>query len=115
MSYYACGDGWLPLIREAEAIVDKWNDEHPDAVLNFMSYCTDEKLELVDVKEKWGLLRLSCNFYPDDIYSKMRLLENRSKDICEYCGSTENVTTQRIRGWYKTLCPKCAEGDRNKF
>ena len=113
MSYYACGDGWLPLIREAEAIVDKWNDEHPDIVLNLCG--TDEKLELVDVKEKWGLLRMYCNFYPDDVFDKMRLLENRSKDICEQCGSTDNVKLQKIRGWYKTLCPKCAEKDRNKL
>ena len=27
-NYYECGDGWLPLIKEAEYIVEQYNKKH---------------------------------------------------------------------------------------
>ena len=42
-NYYECGDGWLPLIKEAENIVEQYNKKHKNT----------EPLEFLQIKEKF--------------------------------------------------------------
>lgn len=102
---YECGDGWLPLIKEAQKIIDEWNDGHKDMV----------KVEFVQVKEKWGELCLYCNLYPEEILEKIMEICKRSHHICENCGTTENVTTEPTHGWVFTLCPSCREKELLRY
>lgn len=102
---YECGPGWLPLIEEAKKLVDEWNEKHQDGFDTWGG----EKLEFAQVKEKWGALCIYLNFYPDELVGKMIDLEERSRHICEHCGTTENVNLEKTHGWYMTLCPKCRQ------
>lgn len=101
-NYYECGNGWLPIINDAILIVDNWNLEH-------FGKDTNELLQFVQIKEKFGKLCLYLNYYPDEIENQIHELENQSLEICEGCGTIENVTTEQTRGWIYTLCPKCRE------
>lgn len=93
--YYECGKGWEPLILRAEAIVCKYNQEHPD----------DEQIEFTQIKEKFGQLRLYIWPHIKEVDSQLRELENQSSNICEECGKP----AQRIkyRNWLYTLCGDC--------
>ena len=108
---YECGEGWWPLIKEAQQAVDEWNKQHQDGLDTWGG----EKLEFTQVKEKWGLLNIYLNFYPDKLYDKMMELEKRSAHYCEHCGSQENVTTEWTHNWIMTLCPECRKKELERF
>lgn len=110
---YECGDGWLPLINEAKQLIDEWNEQH--AVGDETDTWGGEKLEFVQVKEKWGELCIYCNFYPDSLYEKFRELEQKSLHVCEFCGTDKDVKTEKTHGWYMTLCPECRKAEIEKF
>ena len=103
---YATGEGWVPLINEAIDLVNKFNEEHPN---------NEYPVEIVNVKEKWGILQIDLNFYYKNLHEKIIDICLRSRNICEYCGTSENVKTTEIRGWIKTLCQKCKEDDEHQF
>ena len=102
-NYYECGDGWLPLIKEAENIVEQYNKKHKNT----------EPLEFLQIKEKWGYLCMYLNYYVKDVQNKIDALEEKSHNICENCGSTKNVTTKAVNGWISTLCDKCRKVNEN--
>lgn len=111
--YYECGDGWLPLIEEAEKIIQEWNEKHK--IDNETDTWGGEFCELVQIKEKWGELCLYCNVYPDEIFDKMMDLTKRSRHICEECGTENGVTTEWTHGWVFTLCPECRKKELERW
>lgn len=108
---YECGQGWFPLIKEAKQLVDEWNEKHLDGIDSWGGY----KLEFSQVKEKWGELCIYLNFYPDSLFDKMLELSERSRHICEQCGTTEDVTLEKTHGWYMTLCPECRKKEIERY
>lgn len=108
---YECGPGWLPLVEEAKKLVDEWNENHKNGEDSWGGW----KLEFSQVKEKWGALCLYLNFYPDELFDKMRDLEERSRHICEHCGTEENVTLEKTHNWYMTLCPECRKKELERY
>ena len=66
------------------------------------------QVEATQVKEKWGSLRFYTNCGDDHIWGMIWLAEVMSKNTCEMCGTTENVSSTS-GGWTKNLCPKCKE------
>lgn len=73
------------------------------------TYCKNNNKnfpKVVQIKEKFGGLR----FYADDTDSKIDgmiwFAEYLSYNICENCGSTDNVE-QTEGGWISTLCSNC--------
>lgn len=85
------GKGWEPLVRAAFTA----------AVLL--------KGKLVQVKEKFGLLRIYADPFNTSLENFITELEHLSSSICERCGTVENVDTRPSRGkfWIKTLCVEC--------
>jgi hypothetical protein len=85
-----CNDGWLRLIAELiGGLVDAgWTRE------------------IRQIKEKFGGLRFYADGLPQNGAELIMEYEKRSYEICEICGSTDNV---RLRGasWVKTLCDRC--------
>lgn len=96
--YYECGNGWEPLILEVKELVDKYNSNLPN---------NKEPLEFIQIKEKWGGLRIYLNYYPNNFADMLEGIEERSWSICEYCGTDKNVTKERTHGWVMSLCPSC--------
>lgn len=62
-------------------------------------------VEFVQVKEKFGALRIYTNFGDDAIDSMISLAARLSQLTCDTCGSPGKNTL--IRGWYQTLCEPC--------
>lgn len=57
------------------------------------------------IKEKWGMLCVYCNWYTDEIQAVIRKYESMSKNICILCGEPAEYYT---KGWIAPICHKCA-------
>jgi hypothetical protein len=64
------------------------------------------------VKEKFGSLNFYYNGGDDYISGMISLAENMSNDICEFCGSTENIG--HTKGWIYTICKSCHSNPNNR-
>lgn len=90
---YTVGKGWHSLVDEAT-----------------------QRLEQLGVKvnshyEKYGTLRFDVAPEPREATIILNEMEDRSKHICENCGSTDpDVDIVELRsGWIKALCPACCK------
>ncbi len=92
---WECGKGWWPLIEKVAAAIDSFNAAHPDS-----------PVEVTQVKQKFGGLRIYHYNAPKDIRQLIDEVIEASWHTCEQCGSREGVTTN-IDGYRLTLCTKC--------
>ena len=67
---------------------------------------TTPQLQFVQVKEKYGTLRLYTNYVDDYIDGVINMAEMMSSVTCEVCGIPGRQTTG---GWVRTLCVRCAK------
>ena len=74
-----------------------------------------EPLEFIQIKEKWGGLRIYLNYYVPEIADKIHELEGKSLHIYEHCGTIKNVKSDWTHGWIMTLCDKCREEELEQF
>lgn len=92
---FECCDGWFDLIyklcQDIQNTIDSDKDEYQPEVLQ--------------VKEKFGGLRFYIDSGSSEVHKLINSAEAKSYDICEYCGSEDEVT--QTTGWIKTICKKC--------
>jgi len=93
---YECGEGWYKLIECCFDRIEEYIKEHEQEV----------GLEILQVKEKFGGLRIYYYGGDDYIENLIRETCKKSYEICESCGSTQNVSTKNL-GWVYTRCEKC--------
>lgn len=83
------GRGWLPLVREALAVL-------PAGV------------EILQIKEKFGALRVLTNSFSTDVRTDLQPIEHRSLRICEICGAAGHLWHDgdlgQPSGWLRTRC-----------
>lgn len=96
-----CGEGWHKLLDD----LCKNIQEHVDSVK-----C--KQVEAVQVKEKFGGLRFYFCGGDDYTHGLVSEAENMSYEVCEWCGSTKDVT--QTTGWVVTLCPDCLKKYRKE-
>lgn len=98
--------GWLNLLdsmcQELQAYSDK----------------TDDQVEFVQVKQKFGFLRayISSAENKHDAQEIIEKYESMSAGICEQCGGTDEVKQNNTRcdnTWKMKLCSKCREEEDN--
>lgn len=93
------GDGWRRLIEDTFARLDALNASHgprdPDAILR-----------VLDVKEKYGTLRIDVVPYDDEAEAVVNDAEAQSEKICDVCGSTGRMRGER---WLSTRCDRHAQ------
>jgi hypothetical protein len=97
---FECGDGWYMLIKQLmESIEWHLDPEH--------SFPRKERLpfQIDQIKEKFGGLRFYYSGGDERIHGMVSLAESLSYHICEFCGSTKNVT--QTTGWITSLCEDC--------
>ena len=97
----SCGDGWYWLLDNLMDII-----KH---------YCHDNDvapIQITQIKEKFGGLRFYYNGGDDMIDGMAWLAEHMSYQVCEYCGTTENVG--HTQGWLSTICLNCREKTPNR-
>jgi hypothetical protein len=83
------GDGWFDLL---------------DNCCSELS-TIDADIELVQVKEKFGGLRIYLNNYPEGALEITNKYEEESYKTCELCGSKEGVKS--TYGWIMVRCAAC--------
>lgn len=97
----SCWEGWYFLIDQLCFSIQNYIDQNKHLKI--------QQVQATQVKEKFGHL---CFYYQggdDNIGGMVHLAENMSYNICEQCGSTENVG--QTTGWIYTLCKSCSSKD----
>lgn len=88
-----CNDGWYDILYNLCSKIMKTN---PELLIEF---------RFVQIKEKFGTLRVYANFSIDEIDELIREAEKESAKTCELCGAKGKI---RHKGtWLKTLCLSC--------
>ena len=93
-----CCSGWEKLYRPVIEKINEYNRDHPE-----------EPIQIEQIKEKWGTLRIYIDSAPQEIYDLIEKAEQDSQYTCEDCGFRDKVKV-KIRntgGWYRTLCERC--------
>jgi len=94
---FECGPGWYDLL---------------DNLFKNIKVANKSPLfQIIQVKEKFGTLRVYCNFSTDIIEDLIELAECRSSRTCELCGK---YGKRRGKGWISTLCDLCWEEDQRR-
>ena len=94
---WECGKGCWTLIEKVAAAIDSFNATHPDA-----------PVEVSQIKQKFGGLRIYHYNAPEDIRQLIDQAIEASWHTCERCGATEGVATN-LEGYRLTLCPGCRQ------
>lgn len=81
------GRGWSDLINE---------------IFDFIEQKKISNVRIIQVKEKYGGLRVYTDFINDALDKKIRDAEHRSFTICEVSGTPGKL--RDCHGWYRTLC-----------
>lgn len=98
-----CGDGWKSLYQP---IIDYIND------YNSKVDKEEDKIEILQIKEKFGRLRIYVSQHNDELNNMIRDAEEKSDETCEMCGSTTDVG--HTSGYIITCCKDCAQNMSNR-
>jgi hypothetical protein len=79
------GEGWASLVNE---VFDKLET-------------IKGQTKVIQVKEKWGGLRIYTDYINEDLDNVIRSVEKRSYEICEVSGAPGKL--RNCNGWYRTL------------
>jgi hypothetical protein len=90
---FECGDGWFAILQEL------FNKLEQYAVQNNL-----DNFYIMQVKEKFGSLRVYTSYENEEISSLIEQAELKSQETCEICG---NKGKPNRNGWISTLCKNC--------
>ena len=65
------------------------------------------EFRILEIKEKWGELRLYTNYHNDKIERIIKKYTTLSRNICILCGKPDTHMT--YSGWYSPICEECHE------
>ena len=91
---FECSDGWFDLIYRLSKDLNEMED-------------LPEGFEIIQVKEKFGSLRVYPNYGNEKIYDRINQAEKEASETCEVCGKSGEL---REGGWMRTLCEECYKG-----
>jgi hypothetical protein len=105
------GDGWFWLLDQLCDSIQNYIDNN-----NNWKKSDEEKIPQVvatQVKEKFGTLSFYYNGGDSYTDGMVRMAENMSANICEFCGSTEDVG--KTQGWISTICKPCYDNSSERI
>lgn len=94
----SCGNGWYSLISPIIDYVEEYNSNYPKE---------EEQIRILDIKEKWGALRIYVWSGTKELYDMIDKAEKDSTHTCEFCGSTIDVG--HTSGYVMTVCHDCVK------
>lgn len=94
--------GGYTLEQALESVGPGWSE----LVRGFFQACQDAGVQVVQVKEKFGGLRIYTDKSPKYIWDLIADIETKSYKTCEVCGKRGKP---REGGWIKTLCNEHSE------
>ena len=93
---FECGDGWYKILH--------------DLFTKIKESCRPDGFEVIQVKEKFGGLRVYVSSGTDEIYDLIDKAEKESEKTCETCGEPGKIDTSIY--WLSCLCDKCKNGEQ---
>jgi hypothetical protein len=93
---FACGPGWHPILDRL--LSDMQKSAREDVLL---------KLEVPQVKEKFGGLRVYLRGGNRRVQDRIAQAEKEAARSCEGCGG-ESPGLNSCGGWYSNICDSCA-------
>ena len=103
-------DGWF-------WILDQLCDSIQSYIDNNNPYRKEEdkipQVVATQIKEKFGILNFYYSGGDEYIGGMIRFAEYMSMNICEFCGSTENIGN--TKGWVYTICKDCHENSDDRI
>jgi len=97
-NWFDFDEGWDNLVDKTLSLI-QWDVEHNNM----------PKVELTQMKEKFGELRIYFNGGDDRTDGIIDMSCIMSEQICEICGSTKNIG--QTKGWIKTVCKECVDNN----
>lgn len=91
-----CSNGWLTIL-----------DQLFSTMRTHAKYAKLENFKIVQVKEKFGTLRVYTDGADQYINGAITLAEHMSEVTCECCGQNGTIRNNR---WIRTLCDRCDTG-----
>ena len=90
-----CREGWKSLYQPILDRVNEYNDKNES-----------EPIEIHQVKEKYGGLRIYLSKYTDELRQMINDAEEKSYKTCEVCGKAINKPIVK-NNWIYTECEEC--------
>lgn len=94
---FRCGDGWLKIIWDLFLKLESLSAQFKDA---------SPKFEVLQVKSKFGELRMAVNHMNDAIEAAIMGARQQSIETCELCGKPGERCVDDTN-WWATLCDRC--------
>ena len=98
---FECDDGWFNLLYSAFTEIE-------DYFLNSFGRIPDY-FYIVQVKEKWGGLRIYVSSAPQAVHDIIDKAEEQSFKTCEKCGAVGECFHRDMLPYVRTLCDKCLD------
>lgn len=92
-------DGWFDLLWALSDDLERIGLELPDR----------PKLNVQQVKEKFGALRFYVTHAPDEMRQRIQNAQSDSERICELCGQPGQIMVKSF--FWAARCPDCIEAD----
>jgi len=92
LAIQSVGAGWEPLIHEVFDVLESIKGQ----------------VKIIQVKEKWGGLRIYTDYINEKVDIAIRNAERKSFTMCEVCGKEGKL--RNCNGWYRTLCDVHGKG-----
>ena len=93
---FDCGKGWTPILIDLCDKIQNLVDANLETYKDF---------KFLQVKEKFGGLRVYTNFDTPEIEKLIDEAEDRCSKTCEVCGKPGHMTYRGM--WAQTLCNRC--------
>lgn len=100
----SCGDGWYALLNRVLFKIQRYiefKNRHNNGNVPPLEF------SISTIKEKFGGLRIYFDGGDEYIGGIISLAEDMSYDICENCGTNQNVG--RTNGWIRSICEPCSK------
>lgn len=88
--FFECGDGWFDIINAALGLIKK------------RSTTNNLRVTIVQVKEKFGTLRIYCSNGDEHTTTVTDIAELMSELTCELCGDKGSISA--TMGWNQSRC-----------
>ena len=80
-------------------------------ILDWLDTQLSKNCAVLQVKEKFGTLRVYVSTNDEQDFEAADEAERRSMDTCELCGASP-AETYRDRGWVITRCAECRDANK---
>lgn len=101
---FECLDGWYDLLYKLFQDIMRVSKQEKYRI-GFSEKKDDPGMTIVQVKEKYGTLRIYTNFSYEEIDKLIDRAEHASETICEVCGKEGKLKCENR--WYLVRCKDC--------